>query len=85
MSHYRFSHDSCRNLQKSKTLLDVKFPRTWQSYVDRDSALIFLGFVAAQTLISILPIGRLIDGPLLREGRNKFRLNGKSSSFFLAL
>lgn len=53
----------------------------WRSYIDRDAILIYLGFVALQLLLALLPIGQQVDGPPMKGGRHKIRTNG----FFAAV
>ena len=66
-----------------------KLPSKVEDYLDLKVALIFVGWIAFQAVLAMLPVGRVVEGQPLRTGKKlKYRLNGRLcavSSFRTAL
>lgn len=55
-------------------------PRDWRSYFDVQAAAIYLGWIAFQALLYMVPIGPVVKGQPLRTGqRLNYRCNGFNS------
>ncbi|KAK0082957.1 hypothetical protein PV326_006932 [Microctonus aethiopoides] len=51
-------------------------PKKWQSYLNLKAFGIYIGYLISIGLISLLPIGKLIDGQQSKIGRLQYRING---------
>lgn len=65
---------------------NFRIPFDWRMYFDLEVAAVYLGFVVLQLVLSIIPVGRLVDGLPDKLGRLKYRCNGKifMRCFFMA-
>ncbi|XP_022081508.1 delta(14)-sterol reductase-like [Acanthaster planci] len=69
--YFTCSKDICR-LQ-----LLPAFSYDWRDYYDREAYLLFLGWIALQAFFYMLPVGSVVKGLPLRNGRRlEYRLNG---------
>lgn len=72
-------------------LAAIELPTDLESYINLHGLLSYALFLTLLACVSILPIGRLVDGPQSRIGRLKYRMNGVPSllaaalAFFLCL
>lgn len=56
----------------------MKIPTDLKLFFDWEAAAIYLGWIAFQAFIYLLPIGRLVKGQSLRSGEKLvYRCNGK--------
>ena len=55
---------------------DFKIPLDWKAYLDLEVAALFFGFIVLQLVLSILPVGKLVDGMPGKLERLKYRCNG---------
>ncbi|PSN36802.1 hypothetical protein C0J52_19387 [Blattella germanica] len=53
-----------------------KVPFDWQTYFDWEVSAVCLGFIALQLILSVLPIGKLVDGLPGKLGKLQYRCNG---------
>jgi hypothetical protein len=52
-------------------------PLDWKAYFDLEVAATCLGFIVLQFMLSIIPVGKLVDGLPDKLGRLQYRCNGK--------
>ncbi|XP_066598792.1 delta(14)-sterol reductase TM7SF2 isoform X2 [Prorops nasuta] len=62
-------------INNCKTVIP-KVSMNWRYYLTLKSLLAYTGFLCLVTLVSILPIGKLVDGQQNKNGRLQYRLNG---------
>ncbi|XP_069702526.1 delta(14)-sterol reductase TM7SF2 isoform X2 [Periplaneta americana] len=60
---------------------DFKIPLDWRAYFDIEVAALFLGYVLLQFVLSILPVGKVVDGLPDKLGRLQYRCNGFLNTF----
>lgn len=58
-------------------MTNFRIPFDWRVYFDLEVAALYLGFAVLQLVLSIIPVGRLVDGLPDKLGRLKYRCNGK--------
>lgn len=65
-------------LQKSCTIMTLPHcPAKWQTFLNLEVSLIVVGFWICNAILSALPIGQLVEGQPLKDGRRLvYRLNG---------
>lgn len=71
--HLSCTRDQC-------TLSKFHIPRNWRVYLNLEAAEIVLGFTLLQAILLLLPIGRIAQGPVGRNGSLTYRCNGLLSS-----
>ncbi|XP_021923962.1 delta(14)-sterol reductase isoform X2 [Zootermopsis nevadensis] len=59
---------------------NFRIPFDWRVYFDLEVAALYLGFVVLQLVMSIIPVGKLVDGLPDKLGRLKYRNNGLLSA-----
>lgn len=55
---------------------NFRIPLDWKAYFDLEVAALYLGFVALQFVLSIIPVGKVVDGLPDKLGRLQYRCNG---------
>lgn len=71
------------HLYSSKAQYGVKnftIPFNWKAYFDLEVAALCLGFIVLQFVLSIIPVGKLVDGLPDKLGRLQYRCNGLLSA-----
>jgi hypothetical protein len=68
---------ACSNDHCSPKKLRISLFKEWKSLFNLEAFLLYAGFLCFVSIISVLPIGRIIDGQQSRIGRLQYRINGK--------
>jgi hypothetical protein len=55
---------------------DFTLPLNWKAYFDLEVFALFLGFIVLQFMLSIIPVGKVVDGLPDKLGRLQYRCNG---------
>ena len=53
-----------------------RIPLDWKEYFDLEVAALYLGFIALQFVLSIIPVGKVVDGLPDKLGIRQYRCNG---------
>ena len=53
-----------------------KVPSALESWLDPVAFLCVLGFLAVQVAVSLLPVGRVVEGQISKQGICRYRCNG---------
>jgi hypothetical protein len=53
-----------------------RIPLDWKAYFDLEVAALYLGFVALQFVLSIIPVGKVVGGLPDKLGILQYRCNG---------
>ncbi|XP_031784406.1 delta(14)-sterol reductase TM7SF2 [Nasonia vitripennis] len=67
---------ACSNDHCSTKTIRIPRYKEWKLFLDLDAFLLYTGFVFFIAIISVLPIGRLVDGQQTKTGRLQYRING---------
>ncbi|XP_011305217.1 delta(14)-sterol reductase [Fopius arisanus] len=65
---------ACHNNKCSNT--DFRLPMKWQVYLNLQATLYYLGFIIFVGMMSLLPIGKIVDGQENKIGRLQYHVNG---------
>lgn len=63
-------------LNNKCVLTGYHWPQKLQSYLNANAAIMYLGFLVSLAILSILPIGRIVEGQQNKIGRLQYRING---------
>lgn len=74
---------ACTNNYCSHKNFRIPRLKEWKLFLNLHAFLIYAVFLCFVAVISLLPIGRLVDGQQSKVGRLQYRMNGKS--LFLSL
>lgn len=68
------AHLYCSQTQSG--VKNFRIPLDWKAYFDLEVAALYLGFVALQFVLSVIPVGKVVDGLPDKLGRLQYRCNG---------
>ncbi|CAB0045227.1 unnamed protein product [Trichogramma brassicae] len=69
---------ACGNEQCSQKLLRaprLRDLKQWKNFISLEASLAYAGFIAFVSIMSILPIGSIVDGQQSRSGKLQYRVN----------
>ncbi|XP_014484853.1 PREDICTED: delta(14)-sterol reductase isoform X2 [Dinoponera quadriceps] len=61
---------------RCRSYLDVQFTTDWRSYINWQGFLVYVVYLTVLACVSILPIGRNVDGQQSKTGKLQYRING---------
>ena len=76
MRHKHYSNFRGFSFQAPYGVENFRIPRDWKAYFDLEVAALYLGFVVLQFVLSVIPVGKLVDGLPDKLGRLQYRCNG---------
>lgn len=66
-------------------IIQFRMPIKWQTYINIYPALGYFGFVTIIALLSMIPIGKIIDGQQNKIARLQYRINGFLTTILLLI